>query len=87
MLNLQDAEKKVKKILEKWPNGTACRQILPPAKGGNAVVFFYSDGTNKFALKYLSNRQAEPKERFKNEIDVVEQNFSNVSGILPIYHS
>lgn len=87
MSNIQDAEKKVKKIVEKWPNGTAYQQILPPAEGGNAVVFFYSDGTNKFALKYLSNRQAEPKERFKNEIDVVERNSSTVSGILPIIQS
>lgn len=87
MSNLEDTEKKVKKILEKWPNGTAYQQILPPAEGGNAVVFFYSDGTNKFALKYLSNRQAEPKERFKNEIDVVERNSSTVSGILPIIQS
>lgn len=87
MSNLQDAEKKVKKILEKWPNGATCRQILPPAEGGNAVVFFFSDGTNEFAFKYLSNRNIEAKERFKNEIDVVERNSSTVSGILPIIQS
>ncbi|WP_294115533.1 hypothetical protein [uncultured Fibrobacter sp.] len=87
MSNLQDAEKKAKKILEKWPNGATCRQILPPAEGGNAVVFFFSDGTNEFAFKYLSNRNIEAKERFKNEIDVVERNSSTVSGILPIIQS
>ncbi|PWK92253.1 protein kinase-like protein [Hallerella porci] len=87
MSNLQDAEKKVKKILEKWPNGATCQQILSPAEGGNAVVFFFSDGTNEFAFKYLNNRNIEAKERFKNEIDVVERNFSIVSGILPIIQS
>ena len=87
MSNLEDAEKKVKKILEKLLNGIDCQQILPPAEGGNAVVFFFSDGTNKFAFKYLSNSKAEAKERFKNEIDVVERNSSSVPGILPIIQS
>ena len=41
MSNLEDAEKKVKKILEKWSNSIAYQQILPPAEGGNAVVFFF----------------------------------------------
>ena len=87
MSNLENSEKRVKKILEKWLNGIACQQISPPAEGGNAVVFFFSDGTNKFAFKYLSNRKTEAKERFKNEIDVVERNSSKVPGILPINQS
>lgn len=86
MSKTEEVEKRIKKILEKFPNSSTYQQILPPAEGGNAAVFFFSDGTSQFALKCLVGN-TEAKERFINEIDVVEQNSSSISGILPIIQS
>ena len=53
-------------------------------KGGNAIVYLVEDPTQcKYAIKKLENKSAEKKQRFINEISIIQEWASKISPILP----
>ena len=60
------------------------RKIL--GEGGNAIVFYVQDVKTKeyYALKFLKTLKKEKIVRFLEEIDIINANYKQIPGILPI---
>lgn len=55
-------------------------------EGGNAKVSLAEDSSyNKYAIKKLVNKTSEKKQRFINEISIIQKWSSEINGIIPLY--
>lgn len=60
------------------------RKVL--GEGGNAIVYYVQNIKTKkhYALKFLKKTKKEKVVRFLEEIDIINANYKQISGILPI---